>query len=102
MTAAPHTARHVALLLGLIISGGNLGTFAGKDLMFAADSNIGYSETIYPTTSGVDYLRGFDVNYGSNLDDAVFNGAMVEFTLWVINAHDSMRIILPALFVTPP
>lgn len=82
-------------ILGLIISGGNLGTFAGRDLMFAADSSIGYSGTTYPTTSGVDYWRGFDVNYGSNLDDAVFTGPTVDFTMWVINAHDSFRVILP-------
>jgi hypothetical protein len=85
-----------ANVLGLIISGGNLGTFAGRDLMFAADASIGNSGTTYPGTSGVDYWRGFDVNYGSNLDDAVFSGPRVDFTMWVVNAHDSMRVILPA------
>lgn len=90
-------------VLGLIISGGNLGTFAWKDLMFAADDDIGYSGTVYPDDDvgyppDVNYLRGFDVNYGGNLDDAVFNGARVDFTMWVVNAHDSMRIILPALW----
>jgi hypothetical protein len=89
-------------VLGLIISGGNLGTFADRNLMFASDDSIGYSGTTYPDDSvlyppNVDYLRGFDVNYGSNLDDAVFNGNVVDFTMWVVNAHDSMRIILPAL-----
>jgi hypothetical protein len=89
-------------VLGLIISGGNLGTFAGKDLMFTADDNIGYSGTTYPDDDigwppDVNYLRGFDVNYGSNLDDAVFSGTRVDFTMWVVNAHDSFRIILPAL-----
>jgi hypothetical protein len=80
---------------GLIISGGNLGTFAGRDLMFDADDQIGYSETAYPDKSGVDYLRGFDVNYGGNLDDAVFSGDRVDFIMWVVNAHDSFRVILP-------
>ena len=80
---------------GLIISGGNLGSFSEKDLMFAADAQIGDSGTDYPSQSGVDYLRGFDVNYGSNLDDAVFTGSRVDFTMWVVNAHDSMRVILP-------
>jgi len=84
-----------ANILGLIISGGNLGTFKGRDLMFAADSSVGNSGTTYPTTTGVDYLRGFDVRYGGNLDDAVFNGQTVDFTMWVINAHDSFRVILP-------
>ncbi|HEY45441.1 MAG: hypothetical protein AMJ88_06200 [Anaerolineae bacterium SM23_ 63] len=93
-------------VLGLIISGGNLGTFARRDLMFAADDNIGYSGTTYPDDDvgyppDVNYLRGFDVNYGGNLDDAVFNGDRVDFTMWVVNAHDSMRIILPALPLTP-
>jgi hypothetical protein len=82
-------------ILGLIISGGSLGTFAGRDLMFAADNSIGYSGTIYPTMSTPDYWRGFDVNYGSNLDDAIFIGPTVDFTMWVVNAHDSFRVILP-------
>jgi hypothetical protein len=86
-----------APILGLIISGGNLGTFAGKDLLFASDTSIGYSGTTYPPSSGVNYWRGFDVNYGNNLDDAVFSNNRVDFTMWVVNAHDSMRIILPAL-----
>jgi hypothetical protein len=71
-------------------------------LMFAADEQIGYSYTTYPDGTqfyppNVDYLRGFDVNYGQNLDDALFHGTRVGFTMWVVNAHDSMRIILPAL-----
>jgi len=91
-----------AEVLGLIISGGNLGTFANRNLMFAADEQIGYSHTTYPVGTqvyppNVDYLRGFDVNYGQNLDDALFHGTRVDFTMWVVNAHDSMRIILPAL-----
>jgi len=93
-------------VLGLIISGGNIGTFANMDLMFAADDNIGYSGTTYPDDEtgwppDVDYLRGFDVNYGNNLDDAVFSGTRVDFTMWVVNAHDSFRIILPALPLAP-
>jgi hypothetical protein len=83
---------------GLIISGGDLGTFAGRDLMFAADTQIGYSDTLYPSKSEVNYWRGFDVNYGGNLDDAVFSGSRVDFTMWVVNAHDSMRVILPAVW----
>ena len=84
---------------GLIISGGNLGTFQGRDLMFAADDQIGNLVTTYPDGStpyppNVDYLRGFDVNYGSNLDDAEFNDARVDFTMWVVNAHDSLRVIV--------
>jgi len=91
---------------GLIISGGNLGTFANKNLMFAADDQIGYSGTTYPDDStiyppNVDYLRGFDVKYGSNLDDAWFNGARVDFTMWVVNAHDSLRVILPLVPAAP-
>ena len=89
-------------ILGLIISGGNLGGFAERNLMFAADDQIGHSGTIYPDDTtpwppNLDYLRGFDVNYGSNLDDAVFNGPTVNFTMWVINAHDSFRVILPMI-----
>jgi len=82
-------------ILGLIISGGNLGDFAGRDLMFDADTIVGDSFTTYPTTTGVDYLRGFDVKYGNNLDEAEFNGPKVDFTMWVVNAHDSFRVILP-------
>lgn len=85
-------------VLGLIISGGNLGTFAGRDLMFTADVTIGYEGTLYPNTSGTNYWRGFDVHYGGNLDDAEFNGSRVDFTMWVVNAHDSMRIILPIVW----
>jgi hypothetical protein len=84
-------------ILGLIISGGDLGTFAGRDLMFAADGSIGFSGTIYPDTSEPNYWRGFDVNHVGNLDDAEFNGSRVDFTMWVVNAHDSFRVILPAL-----
>lgn len=80
---------------GLIISGGNLGTFAGRNFMFAADDTIGYAGTTYPTMVGDDYLRGFDVNWSINEDDAEFNGSHVDFTMWVANAHDSMRVILP-------
>jgi|GEM_PF-1528758 len=82
-------------ILGLIISGGNVGTFANRNLMFAADTQIGDSETTYPQMSGTDLLRGFDVHYNVNTDDAEFNGATVDFTMYVVNAHDSMRIILP-------
>lgn len=82
-------------ILGLIISGGNLGDFHDRDLMFTADDQIGYPGTTYPTTSTPDYWRGFDVNYGSNLDDAIFIGPRVDFTMWVVNAHDSFRVILP-------
>ena len=80
---------------GLIISGGDLGTFAGKDLMFAADGSVGDLGTTYPTLAEPDYWRGFDVNYGGNLDEAVFTGSRVDFTMWVVNAHDSFRVILP-------
>jgi len=82
-------------IMGLIISGGDIGTFAGKNLMFDADSSVGNTTTTYPTMIRPDYLRGFDVNYGSNLDDAVFSGPTVDFTMWVVNAHDSFRVILP-------
>jgi hypothetical protein len=87
--------------LGLIISGGNLGTFAGRDLMFAADDQIGYLGTTYPDDDigwpdDANYLRGFEVDY--NPDDAVFNDKRVDFTMWVVNAHDSMRVILPAVW----
>ena len=63
--------------------------------MFDVDDQIGWPGTLYPDTTGVDYWRGFDVNYGTNLDDAVFNGSTVDFTMWVVNAHDSFRVILP-------
>jgi len=82
-------------ILGLIISGGNLGTFHDRDLMFAADGQIGYSETTYPTTSTPDYWRGFDVNHPGNADEACFTGATVHFDTFVSNAHDSFRVILP-------
>jgi len=82
-------------IMGLIISGGDIGTFAGRNLMFNADSSVGNTATTYPIMVRPDYLRGFDVNYGSNLDDAVFSGPTVDFTMWVVNAHDSFRVILP-------
>ena len=83
-------------ILGLIISGGNLGTFTGRDLMFDADESIGVSPgTTYPTKTGVDYWRGFDVKYGLNTDEAEFDGQRVDFTMYVVNAHDSFRVILP-------
>jgi hypothetical protein len=86
---------------GLIISGGDLGTFAGRDLMFAADTNIGHSGTTYPDKTEPNYWRGFDVNWVGNLDDAVFNGSVVDFTMWVVNAHDSFRVILPLVPEAP-
>jgi len=82
-------------ILGLIISGGNVGSFANKNLMFAADNEIGNPGTLYPTMTGNDLLRGLDVNYGVNTDNAEFNDATVDFTMYVVNAHDSFRIILP-------
>jgi len=93
-----------ANILGLIISGGNLGTFADRDFMFAADDQIGDPETTYPDDTdiyppNVDYLRGYDVKAPSNDDDAKFEGAVVNFTTWVSNAHDSMRVILPLVTV---
>jgi len=83
-------------ILGLIISGGTLGDFADRDFMFAADVNIGNPGTKYPDKlDSNNHARGFDVNWSLNTDDAVFNGATVDFNVWVANAHDSMRVILP-------
>jgi len=84
-------------ILGVIISGGSLGDFAGENLMFAADSQIGNSATIYPFTSGYDYLRGYDVNAPGNSDEVKFDGDTVDFTTWVSNAHDSFRVIVPKI-----
>jgi hypothetical protein len=89
-------------VLGLIISGGSLGDFAGRNLMFAADDQIGYSGTTYPDGNtiyppNVNYLRGMEANYATNTDDAVFSGSQVDFTMWVVNAHDSFRVLLPLL-----
>ena len=87
-------------ILGLIISGGIKGTFADRDLMFAADDLVGYSGTTYPDIlDSNDHARGFDVNWVKNTDDAVFNGATVGFNVWVANAHDSFRVILPLVTV---
>jgi hypothetical protein len=85
-------------ILGVIISGGDLGTFANRDLMFAADDQIGNSGTIYPSKTGDNYLRGYDVNYGINIDDAEFNGDTVVFDTFVANAHDQMRVIVPMVW----
>jgi len=82
-------------ILGLIISGGNIGDFADEDFMFDADDSIGNLGTTYPTKSGNDYKRGFDVNWSINTDDAVFNDATVDFTMFVVEAHDSFRVIVP-------
>jgi len=83
-------------ILGLIISGGNIGDFADEDFMFDADDSIGnLGTTTYPTKSGNDYKRGFDVNWSINTDDAVFNDATVDFTMFVVEAHDSFRVIVP-------
>jgi len=83
-------------ILGAIISGGDIGTFTNKDLMFAADDLLkSFTLITYPTKDRPDYLRGFDVNYGKNEDDALITGATIDFTMWVVNAHDSMRIIVP-------
>jgi hypothetical protein len=88
-----------AEILGVIISGGNLGTFSGRDLMFDADTQIGNSGTTYPPKTGDDYWRGYDVNYGINIDDVEFNDATVEFDTFVSNADDSMRVIVPMIWV---
>jgi len=91
-----------ANILGLIISGGNIGDFADKNLMFTADDLIGYSGTTYPDGTtiyppNVNYLRGFDVNYKVNTDQAYFSGSKVNFTMYVSNAHDSFRVIVPTV-----
>jgi len=85
-------------ILGLIISGGNLGTFGERDLMFAADAAIGHPDTTYPGVTGVDYWRGFDVHHLVNTDNARFSGGRVDFTMYVVEAHDSFRVILPAVW----
>lgn len=82
-------------IMGLIISGGTKGDFAEKDLMFAADDIIGDSGTTYPTKAGDNRERGFDVNWSINTDDVVFSKFTVKFNVWVANAHDSFRVILP-------
>jgi len=82
-------------ILGVIISGGSLGDFAGENLMFAADNQIGHEDTTYPLTSGNDYLRGYDVNAPGNSDNVLFSGNKVDFTTWVKQAHDSFRVIVP-------
>jgi hypothetical protein len=84
-----------AEILGVIISGGNLGTFANRNLMFDADEIFDdYTGTIYPIQSGNDYWRGYDVNHPGNIDDAEFNDATIHFDTYVSNAHDSMRVIV--------
>jgi len=82
-------------ILGVILSGGNLGDFAGKNLMFAADQQVEHDSTTYPTMSGNDYLRGYDVNAPGNSDNVWFSGKRVDFITWVKQAHDSFRVIVP-------
>ena len=92
-----------ANILGVILSGGSLGDFAGKNLMFAADDLLAaYTGTTYPDDSisyppNTDYLRGFEVNYPGNTDDVEIDGKTVDFTTWVSNAHDSFRVIVPKI-----
>ena len=86
-------------ILGLIISGGTKGTFANRDLMFDADdsiNSIGNPSTTYPDISDSNnHERGLDVKWVQNTDDAKFTGGTVDFNVWVANAHDSFRVILP-------
>jgi len=86
-----------ANIMGLIISGGNLGTFKNRNLMFTADSSIGDSSTTYPDFSGTNLLRGLEANYSTSYynDNAVFNGSIVNFDMFVSNGHDSFRVIVP-------
>lgn len=90
-----------AEIIGLIISGGNLGDYAGVNLMFDADDLL-ESETgiIYPSkTVTLDYLRGLEIS--SNPDDVTFTTTEVTITLFAKEAYDSFRIILKALPSTP-
>jgi len=88
-----------ANILGVIFSGGDRADFASQDLMFAADELIGYSGTTYPPMLPIadhdNYMRGYDINWGINTDDIVFNVATVDFSTFVSNAHDSFRVIVP-------
>ncbi len=68
--------------------------------MFAADDLVGYSGTTYPDIlDSNDHARGFDVNWVQNTDDAEFTGDTVDFNVWVANAHDSFRVILPLVTI---
>ncbi len=82
-------------ILGVILSGGAIGDFANKNLMFTADNQIGYPGTTYPPMSGDNYKRGYDVNWNINTDDIVFSGDTVNFDTFVAEAHDSFRVIVP-------